>query len=139
VGKKSFIARTQVIQPGFSVRRLEKSVFRTFAIAHGFDVTFPAIAGQCVRFGPTELPLGRTFKQFDQSCRLYISQAMFGINVVITGIKIAIVFDNGNITASFAKDTQRLLLAENRSNGLFEQLDFDLANVKLHPFVEDRA
>ena len=137
--KKAFISGTQVIQAGLSVRRLQETIFRTFAIAHCSDFTCPAIAGKCVRFGPAEGYLGRAFEQFEQRCRPDISQAMFGIDEVITCIKVTVVFDDGDITTGFAKDTQGLLLAENRSDGLFEQLDFDLADVKLHPFVEDRA
>ena len=61
---------------------------------------------------------------------------MFSINEVVTRIEVSVVFDHRNITACRTEDTQRMLLIERCSSGLFEYLYFDLPDILVSPFVE---
>jgi len=106
VGEKTFIARTQVVQPRFAVRRMKDTIFRAPAIAHIPDLARQTQAGQAIQFDLPESPLGRAFQKLDQRRFPNIPKAMFRVDVVITRIEVPIVFDDGHITASPPKDTQ---------------------------------
>jgi hypothetical protein len=49
------------------------------------------------------------------------------------------VFDDGNIPAAFAKDTQRMFLPKGCPGSLFEYLHFDPADILAHPLIKDGA
>jgi hypothetical protein len=87
----------------------------------------------------SECPLCGTFDEIDQRGLTQISQVVFFVDEVITGKKISIVFNHGNITASFLKDTQGMLLAQGCSGRFLEDLDFYLPDILTHPFIEDGA
>ena len=106
MGKKAFVARTQVIQSRFSIRCLEEAVLRTLPIAHSPDLTFQAVAGQSLYFGFTERPLHRTLEKLDQRSLRYISKAMLDVDEVVTRIEVSVVFDNGNVAAGRPEDAQ---------------------------------
>jgi hypothetical protein len=64
---------------------------------------------------------------------------MFSIDEVVTRKEVPVVFDDGNITASFPKDTQSMLLPEGSSGGLLEYLHFNPSNILIHPLIKDGA
>ena len=68
-----------------------------------------------------------------------VAQAMFGVDVVVAGKEISIVFDDRDISADGPEDAQRMLLPERRPGRFLENLHFDPADIPAHPFVEDGA
>ena len=62
---------------------------------------------------------------------------MFGVDEVITRKEVSVVFDNGNITTGFSKDTKRMFLPESSSGCLFEYLHLDPFDILALPLVED--
>lgn len=45
VGEEAFEPRTQIVQPGFPIRRLENAVLRAASVAKIEDIAFQAIPG----------------------------------------------------------------------------------------------
>jgi hypothetical protein len=86
-----------------------------------------------------ECPLRRAFDEIDQPGLTDIPQVVFPVDEVIAGKKISIVFDHGNITAAFLKDTQGMLLPQGGCGRLLEDLDFYLPDILAHPLIEDGA
>jgi hypothetical protein len=86
-----------------------------------------------------ECPLCRTFDEIDQPGLTDIPQVVFFVDEVITGKKISIVFDHGDIAAGFLKDTQGMLLPQGCSGRLLEDLDFYLPDILTHPLIVDGA
>lgn len=82
--EKAFVAHTQVVQPRFSVKRLEEAVLRTSPIAHGFNLAFPALAWQGLQFGFTECPLRWALEQLDQRRLLYVSKVVLSVHKMVT-------------------------------------------------------
>ncbi len=58
---------------------------------------------------------------------------------MITGIHIAIVFDDRNVTAGGAKEAQGVVLAKGGAGRFFEDLHLDLTDIFCQPQVENRA
>ena len=83
MSEKSFVARTQVVQPRFSVWCPEETVLRTLTVAHGPDLTLLAIARQSLQFGQSECPLRRTLKQLNQRSLFYVPEMMFIIDEMV--------------------------------------------------------
>jgi hypothetical protein len=139
VGKKTFIARTQVVQSFFTIRRSEEAILRAPTITHRPDITCPAITGKSLQFGLPECSLLRTLEQLDQWSFLDVPKVMFSVNEVVTGKEISVVFDDWNITAGRPEDTQRMVLIKGRSGSFLEYLHFDPPDIMAYPLVEDSA
>ena len=110
VSEKTSIACTKIIEPCFPIRRPEDAIFRASPIAHGLDLASPAATGQSVLFALPEGPLYRTLDEANERSLPNIAQVMFSVNEMITRKEITIMFDHRNVTASFPKNTQRVLL-----------------------------
>src|ERR671934_136307 len=83
--------------------------------------------------------LRRAFEQFEQWGLTDIAQAMFGGDKVIAGIEVPVVFNNRNIPTGGPKDTQRMVLSQGWSPGLFEDLHDHPPDVMPHPLVKNGA
>ena len=64
---------------------------------------------------------------------------MFHVHKVIAGKEIPVMLDDGNISAGFPENTERVLLSEGGSDRLLKYLHFDAANVLTQPFVKNRT
>src|SRR5918911_1485014 len=64
---------------------------------------------------------------------------MFGGDKVVTGIEVAVVFDDRDVPTGGPKDAQRMVLSEGRSPGLLENLHDHPPDVLPYPLVKDGA
>jgi hypothetical protein len=139
VGEKSLVAAAQVVQSCFTVRRPEEAVFRAFAVAHLSDLTRSAKPGQSLELGPAEGSLLRTLKKLDKRCLTDIPEAMVCVHEMVAGKEISVVFNDWDIAAGWPEEAKRMFLPESRPGRLFENLNFDPADVLVQPFIEDSA
>jgi hypothetical protein len=139
MGKKTPVSRAQVIESSLAVRRKEKTVLRTSAVAHGKYVAGFAKAGEGVKLDPAEGPLSRCLEQLDQGGFPDIPQAMFSIDEVVTGIEVALVLHHRHVATGLSKDTEAMFPAEGCRNRLLEDLNIDSADVLFHPLIENDA
>lgn len=66
-----------------------------------------------------------------------VAEVVFGIDVVVAGIEVAVVFEGESVAASFAEDTEGGVHAGPCFEGGIEHLDEDFSDVFPDPFVED--
>ena len=64
---------------------------------------------------------------------------MLRVDEVITRKEVAVMFDDGDITAGLPKDTERMFLPEGSSGRLLEYLHLDPPDILALPLVEDGA
>ena len=137
MGEEAFIARTQVVQSRFTIRRMQNAIFRASAMAHIPHLACLTIAGKRIQFGLPECSLGRTLYQLDKWSLLDISQEIFRVDKVVTREEVSVVFDDRNIPTGFSEDTQCMLLAKGCSGRFLEYLHVDPPDILPHPLVED--
>ena len=99
MGKEEPITCTKVVQPLFTIRCQNESVLRAFTVTHGQDLAVSAIAGQSVRLGLPERDLVSAFQQINERRTLDIPEKMRGINEMIAGKEISVMFNDRNILA----------------------------------------
>src|SRR4029077_9074083 len=99
----------------------------------------PAVARQTRPFFLSEVALPWILDHFREGLLVDIADLVFRQNVMIAGIKIAVVLDDRHIAAGLAVDTKRVLHSQERSHGFVEELDENLSHVLPHPLIEDRA
>ena len=105
-GKKTLIARTQVVQPLLAIGCPDEAIFQAPSVAHIPYLTGPAVAGQCFQLGLPKSSLGRTLEKLNQGSLPDIPEAVFCVDEVVTGKEVSVVLDDRNIAAGRPKDTQ---------------------------------
>src|SRR3990172_4980047 len=86
-----------------------------------------------------ELALPRILDHCRQRLLVNIADLVFRQHVMVAGVKIAVVLDHRHVAAGLAIDAQRVLHAQERADGLVEELDENLADVAAQPLIEDHA
>ncbi len=129
----------EIVESGFAVGGFDDAVFRAAAVAHAQHFALAAVFGQARPFVLAEFSLFRIFDHFSQRAVMNVADLKLRLNVVVTGIKIAVVLDDRDVAAGLAVNTKRVLHAEKRPDRFVEKLNEDLADIVVYPLVKDRV
>ena len=92
MGEILFQPAAQVVQSRFTDRCPDKSILGTFTMAHGKMFTIPAVLRQPILFIKTEFLLLLRKNSCVQFSLLDIAQMIFGVDKMVAGINLAVVF-----------------------------------------------
>ena len=97
------------------------------------------LTGQSLLLQAAETVLFRAVKHLGQTIRTNVAKLVLRENKVVAGIHIAILFHDGCMTAFLGIDTNAWLGSHPSGQRGIEELHKDLADIPLHPFIEDGA
>ena len=136
MGKEEPITCTKVVQPLFTIRCQNESVLRAFTVTHGQDLAVSAIAGQSVRLGLPERDLVSAFQQINERRTLDIPEKMRGINEMIAGKEISVMFNDRNIPTVLPEYAELMLPVQCRIGGFLKYLHFDSPDILALPLIK---
>ncbi len=108
--EEASVARTQVVQPVIALRCVQEAVLRALPIAHVPDLAGPAVGRQGLKFGLPENTLLLTLEQLDQWGLADVPHPVCGIDKVVAGVEVSVVFDHGDVPADRPEDAEGMLL-----------------------------
>src|SRR5208337_2057106 len=132
-------AAAEIIQPRLAVAGANQAVLGTFTITGKKVSTLAALTWKRVELVEPELALllgedhARTRSLQD------VAELVFGIDIVITGIEITVVFQRHSLAAELVVDAHLRFLAHPLSNGPLEMVDERLADVAPIPVIPNLA
>ncbi len=135
--EERLVAGAQVIQPGLAIGRECEPVARALAVAGETHLTLPTVPRQRVALGLAEGSLLVGGDQLQEMGLLNIAEKVLGLDEVIAGVQIAVVFERQRIATRLSEDAERAADADPRPKRGVEHLDEDLGDVLPDPLVED--
>ena len=127
----------EVVQAGLSAGRVQEAVLGTSPVAGKTHLAAAAEFRQALRLGASELLLPGGVDKSADGRFVDIAQLVFGQDVVVAAIQIAIVLDGDGPAAGLGVDAQACAHAQPRGHRLVEIAHEDRADVAVDPFFED--
>ena len=137
--QKADLRLAEIVQSRLVRSCPQEPVFRAAAVAGKAPCALSALRGQAVAFVLSErvLPGGR--RQIVDGGLGDVAQFMGGIDIVVAGKNVAVMFDGQLAAARFGKPAQRRWRAEKNAEHGVEILHEHPADVAAPPFIEDGA
>ena len=110
VFEKTFQARAKIVQPSFALWSLDEAILWASPVAHREDWAFAAVARQRVLLLAPEFSLRWAVQHLGQRSLADVSNQVFRIDEMVAGIKVPVMFEDGEIAAGLPKDTERMFL-----------------------------
>lgn len=139
MAEKMFVAGTEVVELLHLTLYRHKTVFRALAVAHGKYLTGSAQAWQGSSLGFAESSQPSRAEEFDERGFLDVADSPAGMDKMIAGIDVTIVFDHRNVAAGRAKEAEGVFLGKGDACCLLENLHLDGADIPGQPLVENRT
>ena len=133
--EKLAIAITQIIMVGLTIAVNRKTVARTLSMTRKEKRTLTALTRKHLRLVPAKLLLAFAIKHRRQRVRADITQKIIRIYKVVTAIYVAIRFHSGTTSTSRRHRTKTRRLPYPIGQCGIEQLNIDLTDILLNPFV----
>ena len=135
--EESLVSTTKIIQPRFSIGRLNETVLGALAIANMQDFALPAVSGERILLVPSEFPLLVRGYEFDHGCLQDVSQVVIRFYKVVAGIKIPGVLQRHPQAARRPEDADSSCPVKPARQSSIEIENKSLSDISLHPLVED--
>ena len=133
------IGGAKVVESGFSIGCRREAVLGASAVAGEEKFALAAPAWQQVPLVLTELPLLWRARQVLDGVLFDVTQAVGGVDVMVAGIKTAVVLQRQGLPAGFGENTEPRRHARPEAKLDVEQLHEDRPDVPPQPLVEHRA
>ncbi len=137
VGEEGFVGGAEVVEAGVAVGGEDEAVLGAFAVAGEADFAVTAVFWEGVGFVVAKFGLGGGVGHLLEGSVEDVAEVIAGVDVVVAGIEIAVVFDGECGAAFFGEDAEGGTEAEPVSEGDVEELDEGFADVVADPVVED--
>ena len=135
----NLIARAKIIEPRLPIGRLQETQTRTLAMTGLQPLALTTLAGQSLLLQTAETVLLRTIKHLRQTIRTDVAKLVLRKDKVVAGIHISVLLHDGCMTAFLGIDTNARFGSHPTGQRGIEELHKDLADIPLHPFIEDGA
>ena len=139
MGKETTIVVAEVVEARRAVGYRVETVFGAASVAGKEPGALATLLGQCVALDIAEGALTLAVHHCRDAVVVDVAQTVFGKDEVVAGIDIAIVLDDGSVTAGDAHGADAGRLTNPAGQGGVEKLYEDLSYIMAYPFIEYRA
>lgn len=139
MGEKAFVSSAKVIQAILAVGRFNEPVFGAAAIASEKNRTFTAVSWQFVPFVAPEFPLKRRCHKLRYRRLHDVAKVIIGVNEVIAGEQVSVVFHRQAVAASSRMNAQTRLKTQPCLQCHLKLLDENPSDIVANPLVKDGA
>lgn len=137
MGKEAFEAGAQITLTGFAGGGAAEPMLGAVAVTGEEEWALAAGAGKAVALGVAEGALARAENHLAERGFKDIAKPVVRVDVVIAGVKIAVVFEHEGVATGFSEDAERAGVACPAAESDIEVLDKNGADIVADPLVED--
>lgn len=131
-----FVGGAEVVETPFAVGGVSETVLGAFAVAGEADAAVATVLGEAVALGLAKGFCLRAIGEFTEAVVHQVPEFVFGVDVVVAGVKVAIVFHCEGAAAGLGEITKAAGDAEPFAEGDVKELDVGFADVAFDPGVE---